>query len=69
MPSQVKRVVVWPPGKPWLWEFKHVEDKPRKERPSWYWRARELKAAGYSYRAIAKEIGVSDRTLRREILN
>lgn len=65
-----KRIVRWPEGKPWLWELVEIEMKEeRKQHPVWYDRAKRLKAAGYSYRAISKTVKVSVNTVRRQLQN
>lgn len=62
MPSQVKRVCVWPPGKPWDWQLVNVQEAAQLE--PWQQQAVALRAAGRSMREVARNVGKPVSTTR-----
>ena len=63
---RMRRVVVWPAGKPLAWRLEKVPVAP--SEPAWAARARELRGAGWSIRRIMRELGVNNRRQMDEIL-
>lgn len=66
-PMGTRRVVVWDYGR--AFDFRLVDVPVRPSEPVWAPRARELRAAGWSYRKIAKELGVSTFPITQYCMN
>ena len=65
--KETRRAVFWVPGR--AWDFKIIDVPVRAPEPVWAPRARELRASGWSYRKIAKELDISVNKYLAKILN